>query len=194
MPKIDLEKERKRLDREITFFHFKRAKQRASRCLDLAIKTGDNFFFFYFLAQRYILREDFHSAIKYLDYCLRIRGKDGCAYNDKALCLAELGKHKEALVCFDEGIRRDRDCASLYHNKGWLLHSLEKFTQALLYFKKALEIEPDRVESLFSLADTYTYLGESMKAKEYFQKAIFQIRGKCAYIYKQILKRLKNIK
>lgn len=108
MPKIDLEKERKRLDREITFFHFKRAKRHASRCLDLAIKTGDNFFFF--------------------------------------------------------------------------------------YFKKALEIEPARVESLFSLADTYTYLGESMKAKEYFQKAIFQIRGKCTHIYKQILKRLKNIK
>lgn len=193
MPKIDLEKERKRLDREITFFHFKRAKQRASRCLDLAIKTGDNFFFFYFLAQRYILREDFHSAIKYLDYCLKIRGKDGCAYNDKALCLAELGKYKEALVCFDEGIRRDRDCASLYQNKGWLLHSLEKFTQALLYFKKALEIEPDRVESLFSLADTYLHLQNKSKAHKYFKYTLRKIKGKSSYMYKETSHRLRKL-
>ena len=144
MQKIDLEQERKTLDREITFFHFKRAKKRAFRCLNVAKKQGNNFFFFYFLAQRYILREDFISAIKYLDLCLKIRKADGCSYNDKALCLAEMGKYNQALACFDEGIKRDRDCVTLYHNKGWLLNSLGKLREASLYFHKSLEREPQR--------------------------------------------------
>jgi len=192
MPKIDLEAQRKRLDREITFFHFKKAKKIAACGLKAAQRGGDSFFFFYFLAQRYILRQDFRTAIKYLNYCLRIKGNDGCSYNDKALSLAELGKPDEALACFDEGIKSDRDCATLYHNKGWLLHSLGKYKPALLYFKKALEIEPKRVESLYSLADTYQHLGNSLKAHKYFQQTLENIKGKSSYMYKETLRRLKN--
>lgn len=189
----NLERERKKLDREITFFHFKKAKRRAYRCLELAKEAGDSFFFFYFLAQRYILREDFPKAIRYLDRCLKLRQNDGCAYNDKALCFAELGKFKEALFWFNEGIKRDRDCASLYQNKGWLLHSLGKFTQALLYFRKALEIEPERAESLFSLADTYLRLQNKPQARKYLKMALREIKGKSSFIYREALGRLKEI-
>lgn len=192
MSKIDLKKERKNLDRLITFFHFKSARRKIEKCLKFCQKHDDDFFFYYFLAQKCILRHDFNKAIKYLDSALKLRKDDGCTYNDKAICLAELGKYGKAMDCFDEGIRKDRDCASLYHNKGWLLNMLGKYRDAVIFFKKALEFEPGRAESLYSLADTYLHLGDR-RAKTYLQKALVQVKGKCSFIHKEILKQLKNI-
>jgi tetratricopeptide (TPR) repeat protein len=194
MPKIDLEKERKILDRQITFFHFKRAKRKIEKCIKWAKKIKDNFFLNYFLAQRYILKEDFSKAIVYFNCALKIKPNDGCTYNDKALCLAELGNYQEALECFNEGIRKDKDCASLYHNKGWLLNFLGRYKEAILCFKKSLELEKKRVESLYSLADTYLHLHDKEKAKKYFKKTLKLIKGKSSFIFKETLKRLKDLR
>jgi len=178
LSKIDFEKERKILDRQITFFHFKRAKRRITKCIQWARKMGDEFFLNYFLAQDKSLKEDFSGAISYIDKALKIRVNDGCSYNDKALCLADLGKNKKALDCFNEGLRKDPNCVSLYHNKGWLLNLLERYKEAVLCFKKALELEEDRAEAIYSLADTYCHLGQKQKAKEYFKKPLSLLREK----------------
>jgi tetratricopeptide (TPR) repeat protein len=191
--KIDFEKERKALDREITFFHFKRARKKISKCLKETKKKKDEFFLNYFLAQDKILKEKFLEAIGYLNKALKVRKNDGCAYNDKALCLADLGKFKEALDCFNQGLRRDPNCVSLYHNKGWLLNLLERYKEAVLCFKKALELDESRVEAIFSLADTYYHLGQRKLAKRYFRRALGEIKGKSSYMYRATLKRLNKI-
>ena len=193
MPKIDLEKERKVLDRQVTFFHLRRAKKHVDKCMKLAKEQGDEFFLNYFLAQDEILGEKYRQAIKYIGKALKIRGNDGCAYNDKALCLADSGKIEQSLECFNEGIKRDPNCACLYHNKGWLLNSMGLHRQALLCFHKALEIDPKRPEALYSLADSYFHLKDTKKAAIYFKKALSQVRGKSSYVVKDIEKRLKNL-
>ncbi|MCM8820247.1 MAG: hypothetical protein NC925_05575, partial [Candidatus Omnitrophica bacterium] len=53
MSKINLEKERGLLDRDITFFHFNRAKKRIAKCIKIAKKINNNFYFFYFLKKFY---------------------------------------------------------------------------------------------------------------------------------------------
>jgi tetratricopeptide (TPR) repeat protein len=194
VPEIDLEKERKKLDRLITFFHLKSARKKIERCLAISQKQDDDFFFYYFLAQKCILRHDFNKAIKYFDRALKLRKDDGCTYNDKAISLAELEKYDKALRCFDEGIRRDRDCASLYHNKGWLLNVLGRYKESVIFFKKALELEPYRAESLYSLADTFLHLNNSRDARVYFQKALKKVKGKCSFVHKKIRRQLKKIK
>ncbi|UCG35629.1 MAG: tetratricopeptide repeat protein [Candidatus Omnitrophota bacterium] len=191
---VDLDKERKLLDREITFFHFKRASKKIVKCLHFAEATNNEFFIWYFKGQECILEGDFREAIKYFNRALKIRPKDGCTYNDKALCLAELGKQALALECFNEGIKKDRDCASLYHNKGWLLHSLERYQQALLCFQKALELEGNRAESLFSLADTYFKLGNIEKARKFLELTLSRLKGKSSYVRRETLKRLRKLK
>ncbi len=190
---IDFERERLILDREITFFHFRRAKRLIQRALKEAYRQKELFFFFYFLAQRYILKEDFPKALKYLELCLRFKGDDACSYNDKAICLAELGRYTEALDCFNQGLRLCPGQAFLYHNKGWLLNLLGRHKEAVLCFKKALEIEPYRPEALYSLADSYLALGENLLAKRYFKKALLQLKGKCSFMYRQTANRLKEI-
>ena len=193
MSQIDFYRERRELDREITFFHFKRASRKVAKCLREAKATNNEFFLYYFKGQEGILEENFESAIKYFNRALEIRPKDGCTYNDKALCLVELGKQNKALECFNEGIRKDRDCASLYHNKGWLLHTLGRYREALLCFQKALELEADRVESIFSLADTYLKLGNTRKARKLLESALSHLKGKSSYVRKEALKRLKDL-
>lgn len=193
MKKINLENERKKLDREITFFHLKKAKERIFRCLEFAKEKKDDFFFFYFLAQYFIIVEDFKKALDYLNIALNIRKNDPCTYNDKAICLAELGKYKEALDCFNEGILKNRDYPLLYHNKGWLLNLLNRHKEAILCFKKALEIEPDLPEALWSLADSYLKLKDKINAKKYLKKALLNIKGKSSFIYKLIKKELNKL-
>ncbi|MEM7816903.1 MAG: tetratricopeptide repeat protein [Candidatus Aenigmatarchaeota archaeon] len=193
MPEIDLDRERKLLDREITFFHFKKAKKKVIKCLKIAKKIRSDFFFFYFLAQKYILEEKFYWAIYYLDRAIKLRESDGCSYNDKAICLADLGKYNEALNCFNQGIKRDPNCVSLYHNKGWLLNLLGRHKEAILCFKKALELEDNRAETLYSLADTYLNLNQKERARKYFLKTIKAVYGKSKFVYRETLKRLKEI-
>jgi len=187
---IDFEKERDVLDRQITFFHFEKAKKKISKCLKEAKKRKDYFYLFYFTAQKFIIQEDFNKALKYFDLCLKHRPDDGYSYNEKAICLAELKRYDEAFMCFDKGLSLANYKVSLYHNKGWLLNSLGKFRQSIICFEKALEFESDRVESNFSLGDSYLHLGDKVKAKKYFQRALNQIKGKSSYIYKEIKKRL----
>lgn len=190
MQKIDLEKERKNLDRDITFFHFKKAKNKIEKCIEEASFANDIFFLSYFTAQKFIIRREFEKAIRYLNICIKLRPHDGCSYNDKAICFAELGKYEQAMVIFDKGISLSRDCASLYHNKGWLLNTLGRFKQSIIYFKKALELEGVRVEAMFSLGDSYLKMGETQQAKKYFTLALSSIKGKSSYVYKEVKKRL----
>ncbi len=188
----DFEKERDLLDRQITYFHFEQAKKKAAKCIKAARKANDYFYLFYFTAQKFIIQEEFEKALRYLNLCLKLNPGDGYSYNDKAVCLAELGKYSRALAAFDEGIRKSQNRASLYHNKGWLLNTLGKYRQSIIYFEKALELENGRVEANFSLGDSHWHLGDKVRAKKYFLRALDQIKGKSSYIYREIKKRLEK--
>ncbi len=190
---INLEFLRKELDREITFFNFKKARKIVEKGLRTSLEQRDDFFLNYFLAQEEILDDNFVGAIKYLNRALKIRPDDGCSYNDKGLCLAELGDKKTALNCFNQGLSKDPDCAPLYHNKGWLLNFLDQNRQAILCFSKALELDPGRPEALYSIADSYLKLREPKRAKKYFQQALSAVKGKSPYMSKNIVLRLKKL-
>ncbi len=193
MRQIDFEQERRILDREITFFHFSRAKKHISRCLVLAKKADERFFIYYFLAQNEIIDEHFRLAIYYLDKAISLRRDDGCSYNDRALCLAELAKYELALKWFDLGLARDRDCPSLYHNKGWLLNALGKHNQAIVCFHKALELDSQRPEAWYSLADSLLALEKAKPGLAALKKALEQVKGKSSYGRRIIQKRLKSL-
>jgi len=193
MHPLDLEQERIRLDREITFFHFKKAQRIVDRALRQARQQKESFFSNYFTGQYYIVREQYDHALRFFFRALSLRPKDGCTYNDIALCYAELGDYDQAERFFDEGLTKDRDCPALYHNKGWFLNLLGQHKQASLCFHKALELEKDRPESLYSLADSCYCLGDYKSAKKYFSRAASLLKGKSAYMTREVHRRLKDI-
>lgn len=189
---LNLEQERIRLDREITFFHLKKAQHIINRSLRQARRNRDVFFIDYFTAQNYIIREQFSHALRFLRRALTVRPDDGCTYNDIALCYAELGEFDEAREVFNEGLKHDRNCTSLYHNKGWLHNLLGEHKQACLCFRKALELEKDRPESFYSLADSCYSLGDYNAARKYFNHAASLIKGKSAYMAREVQRRLRE--
>ena len=193
MPQMNLEEARRRLDREITFFHFKRAERLIRSALREAKERREYFFCEYFTAQRFILCEEYRAALVALNRALRLRPTDGCTYNDKALCYAEQEEYQRALAVFDEGIRKDPDCATLYHNKGWLLSESGEYRKALVCFQKALEIDADRPEALFSIADCLVRLGESRAARAYYLRTAQAVRGRCRYVAREVGRRLRRL-
>ncbi len=171
----------------------RRAEMLVRRGLRIARKENDVFFINYFTAQKYILRKNFKKAIEFLDRALIIRDTDGCSYNDKALCLAEMGFYEDALDWFNRGIKKDKGCLELYHNKGWLLNFLGNYNEALLCFHKVLEMDSRRPETLYSVADTYYRLARYHLSYRYFRKAQEAVRGKSRYISEDIRQRLREL-
>ena len=105
---IDLERERKRLDSAITFFHVNRARRIIRRALLQAKKGKDTFFIYYFTAQHFIIHEHYSWALIFLKKALNIRPKDGCTYNDIALCFAERANIKRRYLGLIERKFRER--------------------------------------------------------------------------------------
>ncbi|MCM8775455.1 MAG: tetratricopeptide repeat protein, partial [Candidatus Omnitrophica bacterium] len=122
MKPISMNQLRRALDDAMTYADFKRAEELAQRGIRTARAKEWVGEIMYFKAQMKIIREDYKSALKYLGLAIKYDPKDGAAYNDRALCVIELGQIEDAFAYFDKGIEAEPDYATVYHNKGWLLN------------------------------------------------------------------------
>ena len=148
----------------------------------------------YFKGQIDILNKKFSSAIEHFDAAIKYNPNDGAAYNDRALCMVELGIIDEAFAYFDKGIEVEPDYATIYHNKGWLLNNIGRHTEAIEYFRKALSLEPKRAVTYDNLADALLNLSDYEGALEAYRKVLeFLKPGSCRDIRKQVIAQIKLI-
>jgi tetratricopeptide (TPR) repeat protein len=146
----------------------------------------------YFLGQRDILKGNFVSAIEHFDAAIKHNPQDGAAFNDRALCMVELGIIDDSFVFFDKGIEVEPDYATIYHNKGWLLNNIGRHTEAIKYFQTALKLEPDRAVTYDNLADAKLNLGDFRGALDAYRKVLELLKPKsCPGIRKEIKKQIK---
>ncbi|MCX5708866.1 MAG: tetratricopeptide repeat protein [Candidatus Omnitrophica bacterium] len=146
----------------------------------------------YFQGQLEILKSNFVSAIEHFDKAIKHNPRDGAAYNDRALCMVEIGIIDETFAYFDQGIAVEPDYATIYHNKGWLLNNIGRHTEAIGCFQKALELEPDRPVTYDNLADARVNLGDFRGALEAYRKVLELLKPKsCPGIRKEIKKQIK---
>ncbi len=176
------------LDRAITYGMIDQARVLAEEGGVKAQAAGSAGEIAYFTAQGYIIREDFSGALPYLEEAIRHNPHDGAAFNDKALCLSELGKIDAALDYFDLGISVEPDYATIYHNKGWLLNKTGHADEAVIYFERALSLEPDRAVTYENLGDAYRNLGQADSARAAYQKALAFLPAGCEEIKAQLEK------
>jgi tetratricopeptide (TPR) repeat protein len=160
-----------KLDEAITYGTKKEAFLLAKDGLKKAKKKNLSGEISYFKGQIEILKKRYTSAIEYFDAAIRFNPKDGAAYNDRALCMVELGIIDEALIYFDKGIEVESDYATIYHNKGWLLNNIGRYREAIACFRKALALEPDRPVTYDNLADALYNLADYKGALEAYKKA-----------------------
>ena len=148
----------------------------------------------YFKGQIKMLQNKFASALEHFDAAIRYNPRDGASYNDRALCLVELGLIDEAFDYFDQGIKVEPDYATIYHNKGWLLNNIGRHTEAIRYFKKALKLQPHRPVTYDNLADALFNLGDFQGAKKSYQKVLELLKPRqCCDIRRQIINKLKEL-
>ena len=58
------------------------------------------------------------------------------------IALGKLGKHEQAIACFDEAIRINEMDHAAWHRKGIELNALEKYNEAIECFERAIQINP----------------------------------------------------
>jgi tetratricopeptide (TPR) repeat protein len=178
---------RKELDDAITYGTQKASLAIARRGLRLSRAAAAAGEMEYFRAQIQIIKENFVTAIEHCDRAIACNPHDGAAFNDRALCMIELGIIDEAMPFFDRGIAVEPDYATIYHNKGWLLNNIGRHTEAIRCFHKALELEPDRAVTYDNLADAQLSLGDREGALVSYRKVLALLKpGQCRSIRKQI--------
>lgn len=185
---------RKQLDDAITYASKKKARMIAAQGLRQARRRQNEAEAQYFLAQQDILGERFVSAIEHLDKAISLNPLDGAAFNDRALCLVELGMIDEALTYFDKGIAAEPAYATIHHNKGWLLNNIGRYRESVVCFRKALELEPRRAVTYDSLADSLYSLGDTPAALAAYRNVLRLLKpGQCRSIQKLIRERIASI-
>jgi tetratricopeptide (TPR) repeat protein len=190
----DLVSLRHELDQAITYGTKKQASALARQGLRCAKAQGLPGEIEYFSGQIALLRGNFVTAIEHFDAAVGHNHKDGAAYNDRALCMVELGIIDEAFAFFDKGIAVEPDYATVYHNKGWLLNNIGRHTEAIACFCTALELEPDRAVTYDNLADAYLNLGDLPASVAAYRKVLELLSpGRCRQIRAQIIAKLKEI-
>jgi tetratricopeptide (TPR) repeat protein len=189
----DFTKFRRLIDEAITFNDLAAARKFIGQGLGLAEKKECLGEMMYFKAQYAIIDEDFSGAIIFLDKAIAYNPEDGAAYNDKALCLSELGRIEGVCGLFDKGIEVEPDYATIHHNKGWFLNKLGHHEQALVCFRKALEIEPGRAVTYENMANTYENMGCKDEALRCYKEALKSTKYSFGAIKDQLKLQIKRL-
>lgn len=188
----DLTKLRYELDDAITYGSKKESMSIAQKALRSAKRRKLPGEVEYFTGQVEMLKGHFVTAMEHFDMAVRYNPVDGAAFNDRALCMVELGVIDKAFYYFDMGIRVEPDFATVYHNKGWLLNNIGRHTEAIKCFKKALELDPSRPVTYDNLADALYNLNDYKGALAAYKKVIELLEpGKCRGIKKEIKEKIK---
>lgn len=89
--------------------------------------------------------------------------------------LAILGKHEEAINCYDRTIAHLSDPAKLkvaWNNKGLSLASLKKYSEAMKCYDQAIEIDRELKEAWYNKGRVYALKGEHKNAIDCYSKAL----------------------
>jgi tetratricopeptide (TPR) repeat protein len=182
------------LDHLITYGSKRAAMALARKSLALAVSRSLPQEIAYFTGQKEFLNGRFASAMEHFDEALRLNPADGAAYNDRALCMAELGMLDGALSDFDRGIAAEPDFATIHHNKGWLLNNLGLHTEAIACFRTALSLEEGRAVTYDNLADALYNLGDYAGALAAYRRVLELLApGECRHIRPMIRRQIASL-
>ncbi|MFH0839379.1 MAG: tetratricopeptide repeat protein [Candidatus Omnitrophota bacterium] len=181
------------LDDALTYHDSKKAGALAIKGLKAAQNKESLGEVNYFKGQLEMLNENFKKAIEYFDRAITFNPKDGASYNDRALCMIELGIIDDALEYFERGIKAEPDFATIHHNKGWLLNKIGRHSDAIRCFKTALAFDPKRPVTYENLADTLYNIGDIRGARGAYKKAIKILPQRYKYIRRQLSKEIKAL-
>lgn len=82
-----------------------------------------------------------------------------------------MGLNEEAMACFEEAIRKDKNNFEAWHRRGSCKITNADYEGALPDFDKAIELKPDYAPAYYNRGMAWFYLGEQDKACESWKMA-----------------------
>lgn len=118
-------------------------------------KTGDGF-----------------NAEKHYRQAYKLAPNQGEQLNNYGAYLCRIGRYRQSELYFQKAVLdvHYMNTANAYENAGFCMSSIPDYTRAQWYFKKALEQDPRRKQSLYELTSIAVKQKKYKEALVYFQK------------------------
>lgn len=98
------------------------------------------------------------------------------AYANKASSLSDIGKHDEAIECYDKALSLRPEDSDIYFNKGVDLRKMKRYNEALKCFQTCLKLRSGDFECCLYLAECFAFLGKRKEALQNFKRARFFLK------------------
>ena len=93
-------------------------------------------------------------------------------WNNKGVALNFLGKHREAIDCYDKALAIDPRFSVTWYNKGLALDQIGKTQGAIKCYGKALEMNPRDIEAWHNKGLALDKIGKPQEAIECYEKSL----------------------
>ena len=117
------------------------------------------------------LNFDYVGALELINQAIILEPKNGVSYSNKGNILKFLGRHDEAIACFDEAIKLLPNYSEAYNNKANTLQDIHCYEEALVWYDKAIALQPNYVEAYCNKGNALEWLRRHDEAMENFNKA-----------------------
>lgn len=114
------------------------------------------------LADEQVENKDYEMAIKILNTTIRLEPDNNQHYFERSRCHLKLGNYQSSLDDCNEAIRLNSNDADLHYYKGLALIGLSMFSDAIVSFKKAIELRAREEDS--KLSDIFHLLKNAIGA------------------------------
>jgi tetratricopeptide (TPR) repeat protein len=129
------------------------------------------------LATRFEQEGKFEAAVRLLERAVAIAPEDVPARNALALCLQRVDRPQEALQHVEELLKRHPELGFAHANKGNALIALGSLGRAQASHLRALELDPQCLAAMGSLAAIATHRGEHAQARHWAEQVLARVPG-----------------
>lgn len=130
------------------------------------------------------------SAEEFFEKALKLKSRDPVMIYNYGMVMLKKGCYEQAIAEMSKLIPEGK--AEVFSSLGYCYSSLEKYTESLELYLKALQAAPEDRENLVNLACIYARLGENSKALEIIKKLLLvnpydiNILNNIAWIYENL--------
>jgi tetratricopeptide (TPR) repeat protein len=114
----------------------------------------------------------YEKAVDSFDFVLAIDDTYIEAYNQKAEVQIALADYEAAILTLNELLRMDRKSPFTYYSIGECYFGLEKYEDALHYYRLSIKLNDSYTDGLTGVSETLYKLGNLAEAAQYAEKAL----------------------
>ena len=131
----------------------------------------DNYDIMYELGYAYNVTGDYDKLLKLCNQLKKHPRANFQVYQMEGNTLDYMGKRKEAIEAYNEGLKRFPDAGMLYVEQAIISEHEQDYDQAVMLYEKAIEVEPDLASPYYHLAKLYAMSTEPVWALLYGEVA-----------------------